>query len=76
MNSRKRAIAPSGTNQSKKQVIRFISHYAGQRAVSAEKIAADVFNRLPGEYQDISEADWHAAATHVAPLIDRLSEKD
>ena len=48
----------------------------GQRAVSAEKIAADVFNRLPGEYQDISEADWHAAATHVAPLIDRLSEKD
>ena len=48
----------------------------GQRAISAEKIAADVFNRLPGEYQDISEADWHAAATHVAPLIDRLSEKD
>ena len=48
----------------------------GQRAVSAEKIAADVFNRLPGEYQDISEADWHAAATNVAPLIDRLSEKD
>uniref|UniRef100_UPI002357A7C0 hypothetical protein n=1 Tax=Actinomyces dentalis TaxID=272548 RepID=UPI002357A7C0 len=48
----------------------------GQRAVSAEKIAADVAARLPGEYQDISEADWHAAATHVAPLIDRLSEKD
>lgn len=48
----------------------------GQRAVSAEKIAADVFNRLPGEYQDISEADWQVAATHVAPLIDRLSEKD
>ena len=48
----------------------------GQRAVSAEKIADDVFNRLPGEYQGISEADWHVAATHVAPLIDRLSEKD
>ena len=48
----------------------------GRRAVSAEKIAADVFNRLPGEYQDISEADWHAAATNVAPLINRLSEKD
>ena len=32
--------------------------------------------RLPRESWDISEADWHAAATHVAPLIDRLSEKD
>ena len=48
----------------------------GQRAVSAEKIAADVAARLPRESWDISEADWHAAATHVAPLIDRLSEKD
>ena len=48
----------------------------GQRAVSAEKIADDVFNRLPGEYQGISEADWHVAAANVAPLIDRLSEKD
>jgi len=42
----------------------------------AEKIAADVAARLPQESWDISEADWHAAATHVAPLIDRLSEKD
>ena len=48
----------------------------GQRAISAEKIAADVAARLPRENWDISEADWHAAATHVAPLIDRLSEKD
>ena len=32
--------------------------------------------RLPRESWDISEADWQAAATHVAPLIDRLSEKD
>ena len=48
----------------------------GQRAISAEKIAADVAARLPRESWDISEADWHAAATHVAPLIDRLSEKD
>ena len=48
----------------------------GQRAISAEKIAADVAARLPQESWDISEADWHAAATHVAPLIDRLSEKD
>mgnify|MGYP000859265184 CR=1 FL=1 len=48
----------------------------GQRAVSAEKIADDVAARLPRESWDISEADWHAAATHVAPLIDRLSEKD
>ena len=48
----------------------------GQRALSAEKIAADVFNRLPGEYQGISEADWQVAAANVAPLIDRLSEKD
>ena len=48
----------------------------GRRAVSAEKIAADVADRLLREHQGISEADWHAAATHVAPLIDRLSEKD
>ena len=51
----------------------------GQRAVSAEKIADyvfNVFNRLPGEYQGISEADWQVAAANVAPLIDRLSEKD
>ena len=48
----------------------------GQRAVSAEKIAADVADRLLREHQGISEADWHAAATHVAPLIDRLSEED
>ena len=48
----------------------------GQRAISAEKIAADVAARLPRESWDISEADWHAAATHVAPLIDRISEKD
>ena len=48
----------------------------GQRAISAEKIAADVAARLPQESWDISEADWHAAATHVAPLIDRLSEKE
>ena len=48
----------------------------GQRAVSAEKIAADVADQLFREHQGISEADWHAAATHVAPLIDRLSEKD
>ena len=48
----------------------------GQRAVSAEKIAADVADQLFREHQDISEADWQVAATHVAPLIDRLSEKD
>ena len=48
----------------------------GQRAVSAEKIAADVAARLPRESWDISEADWQVAATNVAPLIDRLSEKD
>ena len=48
----------------------------GQRAVSAEKIAADVAARLPRESWDISEADWHVAAANVAPLIDRLSEKD
>jgi len=51
----------------------------GQRAVSAEKIADyvfNMFNRLPGEYQGISEADWQVAAANVAPLIDRLSEKD
>ena len=48
----------------------------GQRAISAEKIAADVAARLPRESWDISEVDWHAAATHVAPLIDRLSEKN
>ena len=35
-----------------------------------------MFNRLPGEYQGISEADWQVAAANVAPLIDRLSEKD
>ena len=48
----------------------------GQRAVSAEKIVADVADQLFREHQDISEADWQVAATHVAPLIDRLSEKD
>ena len=48
----------------------------GQRAVSAEKIAADVADQLFREHQGISEADWQVAATHVAPLIDRLSEKD
>ena len=48
----------------------------GQRAVSAEKIAADVADQLFREHQDISGADWQVAATHVAPLIDRLSEKD
>ena len=48
----------------------------GQRAVSAEKIAADVADQLFREHQGISEADWQVAATNVAPLIDRLSEKD
>jgi len=48
----------------------------GRQAVSAEKIAADVAARLPRENRDISEADWQVAATNVAPLIDRLSEKD
>ena len=48
----------------------------GRQAVSAEKIAADVAARLPRENRDISEADWQVAATEVAPLIDRLSEKD
>ena len=48
----------------------------GQRAVSAEKIAADVADQLFREHEGISEADWQVAATNVAPLIDRLSEKD
>ena len=48
----------------------------GQRAVSAEKIAADVADQLFREHEGISEADWQGAATNVAPLIDRLSEKD
>ena len=48
----------------------------GQRAVSAEKIADDVADQLFREHEGISEADWHVAAANVAPLIDRLSEKD
>ena len=48
----------------------------GQRAVSAEKIADDVADQLFREHEGISEADWQVAATNVAPLIDRLSEKD
>ena len=48
----------------------------GRQAVSAKKIAADVAARLPRENRDIFEADWQVAATNVAPLIDRLSEKD
>ena len=48
----------------------------GRRAVSAEKIADEVADQLFREHQGISEADWQVAATNVAPLIDRLSEKD
>ena len=48
----------------------------GRRAVSAEKIADDVADQLFREHEGISEADWHVAAANVAPLIDRLSEKD
>lgn len=48
----------------------------GQRAVSAEKIADDVADQLFREHEGISEADWQVAAANVAPLIDRLSEKD